>query len=304
MLQLLAGPMDEVLFEENVATLYGSVPWRLGEKLHNTAKNVFRAAAKSYEQHLPYFGAKALGQANRFMDRVRMGQTEINSYVVTALVPLHDQGPGGMQALVRYEDLQELDGGFYRGVTANLMQAAAAAVYAAEEFDRTGSPEPFADMVDYGLSADLLESLSKLSEAGQEAEIRAQWSPLVSEPEHVARTVHVSPDHLSAFAQAVIRFKEAPPPTRVTIRGVVTKLARTHFGQPGTSTLRTLSGTPATTIRARLAPSQYDAAIEAHKIGDVVDVEGDLSKVGSIYWLYNVRTIEMIQRQLSLGDEP
>jgi hypothetical protein len=272
--------------------------------LHDTAKGVFRAAAKSYEQHLPYFGTKAHGQANRFMDRVRMGQTEINSYIVTALVPLHDQGPSGMQALVRYEDLQELGGGFYRGVTANPMQAAAAAVYAAEESDRTDSPEPFADMVDYGLSADLLEALSKLTEAGQEAEIRAQWSPLVGEPEHVDRTVHVRPDHLSAFAQAVIRLKEAPPPTRTTVRGVVTKLARAQFGQPGTSTLRVLSGAPTTTIRARLAPGQYDAAIEAHKIGDVIEVEGDISKVGSIYWLYNVRNIEMVQRQLSLEDDP
>jgi hypothetical protein len=36
MLQLLAGPMDELFFTEEGPTLRGSIPWRIGEKLHDT----------------------------------------------------------------------------------------------------------------------------------------------------------------------------------------------------------------------------------------------------------------------------
>jgi hypothetical protein len=66
MLQLLAGPMDELLFEQNTQTVYGSIEWRLGEQLHEIARQTCRAAAKSSEQHLPYFGAKGLGVIRPF----------------------------------------------------------------------------------------------------------------------------------------------------------------------------------------------------------------------------------------------
>jgi hypothetical protein len=303
MLQLLAGPMDELLFEQNAQTVYGSIEWRLGEQLHEIARQTCRAAAKSSEQHLPYFGVKGLGAANRFMDKVRMGQTEVGSYVVTALVPLHGQDVAEPRALFGREDLGEPGGGFFRGVTANLMQAAEAAVYAAQEFESTDSVEPFADMVEYGLSADLLDALSKLSESGQEAEIRAVWSPLVGEPEHISTVVEVHPDHLAAFAQAAIRFKEAPPPISVTIRGTVTNLERRFAGQSGTSTLDVISGISAKRVRVRLSASQYEAAIEAHRIGDVLEVTGEQSRVGNLYWLYNVRDTRLVQRQLDLEED-
>jgi hypothetical protein len=303
MLQLLAGPMDELLFEQNAQTVYGSIEWRLGEQLHEIARQACRAAAKSSEQHLPYFGAKGLGAANRFMDKVRMGQTEVGSYVVTALVPLHGQDVAEPRALFGREDLSDPEGGFFRGVTANLMQAAEAAIYAAHEFESTDSVEPFADMVEYGLSADLLDALSKLSGSGQDAEIRAVWSPLVGEPEHISTAVEVHPDHLAAFAQAAIRFKEAPPPISVTIRGTVTNLERRFAGQSGTSTLDVISGISARRVRVRLSAGQYEAAIEAHRIGDVLEVTGEQSRVGNLYWLYNVRDIRLVQRQLNLDED-
>jgi hypothetical protein len=303
MLQLLAGPMDELLFEQNAQTVYGSIEWRLGEQLHETARQACRAAAKSSEQHLPYFGAKGLGAANRFMDKVRMGQTEIGSYVVTALVPLHGQDVAEPRALFGREDPGEPAGGFFRGVTANLMQATEAAVYAAQEFESTDSVEPFADMVEYGLSADLLDALSKLSGSGQEAEIRAVWSPLAGEPEHVPAVVEVRPDHLAAFAQAAIRFKEAPPPISVTIRGTVTNLDRRFAGQSGTSTLDVISGISARRVRVRLSASQHEAAIEAHRTGNVLQLTGEQSRVGNLYWLYNARDIHLVQRQLNLDED-
>jgi hypothetical protein len=303
MLQLLAGPMDELLFVQNAQTVYGSIEWRLGEQLHDIAGQTCRAAAKSSLQHLPHFGVKGMGTAKRFMDKVRMGQTEAGSYIVTALVPLYGQDIAEPQPLVGYEAVGDLQGGFFRGVTQNLMQAAEAAVYAAGEYERYDSIEPFADMIEYGLSADLLDALSKLPESGQEAEIRAVWSPLAGDPEHVSASVEVRPDHLSPFAQAAMRFKEAPPPQSVTVRGEVTQLERQFSGQSGTSTLKVISGIDARRIRVRLSPQQYERAIEAHRIGDVLQVAGEQSRVGNQYWLYNVRDIQLVQRQLNLDED-
>lgn len=57
-------------------------------------------------------------------------------------------------------------------------------------------------------------------------------------------------------------------------------------------------------VRVRLSASQYEAAIEAHRIGDVLEVTGEQSRVGNLYWLYNVRDIHLVQRQLNLDDGP
>ncbi len=60
---------------------------------------------------------------------------------------------------------------------------------------------------------------------------------------------------------------------------------------------------PASRIRVRLSPDQYAAAIEAHRIGDVLRVTGEQSRAGNFYWLFNARDIQIVQGQLPFGSE-
>ena len=107
MLQLLAGPTDELFFAEEAPTVRGSIPWRIGEKLHDTAREALRAAAKSSGDHLPHFGHKGAALAQRYIDGVRMGQTEHGSYIITALVPVGQQADPTMQTLPGFENVPE-----------------------------------------------------------------------------------------------------------------------------------------------------------------------------------------------------
>jgi hypothetical protein len=302
MLQLLAGPTDELFFAEEAPTVRGSIPWRIGEQLHDTAREALRAAAKSSGDHLPHFGHKGAGLAQRYIDGIRMGQTEHGSYIITALVPVGQQTDPTMQTLPGFENVPEFGDFFYRNVTANLMQASEAAVEAAGAFNETESFETFVEAVDYGVSSELVQALAKLAKGGEAAEISAQWSPWTPEPEGTPRRVEIRPDHVAAFNIAAIRFKEQTSVTTVTVRGIVTGLDRPRFGQDGISALDVLSGTQARRLRVRLSRDQYDEAIEAHREGSVLQVTGEQSRAGNFFWLYNARDIRLVPgpRQLDL----
>lgn len=301
MLQLLAGPTDELFFAEEAPTVRGSIPWRIGEKLHDTAREALRAAAKSSGDHLPHFGHKGAGLAQRYIDGVRMGQTEHGSYIITALVPIGQQEDPTMQSLPGFENVPEFGDYFFRNITANLMQASEAAVEAAGAFNETESFEAFVEAVDYGVSSELVEALAKLAKGGEAAEISAQWSPWTPEPENTPRRVEIRPDHVPAFNIAAIRFRERTSVTTVTVRGMVTGLDRPRFGQDGVSRLDVLSGIQARRLRVRLSRDQYDAAIQAHQAGDVLQVTGEQSRAGNLFWLYNARDIQVVPGSQQLG---
>jgi hypothetical protein len=298
MLQLLAGPTDEVQFVDESPTLYGSIRWSLGEDLYQTARESFRAAAKSTGQHLPSFGNKGAGLAKRFMDRVRMGQTEQGSYVIKALIPLNDE-PDALPLGGQFD----LAGSFYRRVNENLMQAVGVAVEAAEEYNRNESLGPFMDAVDYGVSAELVEALSQVAQH-DETEIRATWSPLLADPSNTPNAVDVTPAHASAFVSVVPSLKKQSSVTQVTVTGTVTGLDRLRYGEAGISKLEVTSGINARRLRVRLSREQYDSAIAAHQEGNLLKVTGEVSRAGNIHWLYNVRNIEIIPSPPDLFSTP
>jgi hypothetical protein len=286
--QLIVGPMDEMSFEREVETLRGSIEWHSGERLYEAARKAFRAAAKSSEEHLPYFGtSRQRGPARRFINGIRMGQTKESSYVITALVPIRSDFE--MTVLPGLEDYRP---GFFRGVTANLMQAAEAAVEAAVEYRRRQSFNAFIESVDYGVSGELVDALAKLTTQSQEVRISSQWSPLVDEPVNIPSEVIVTPDHVPAFVTASARFKRPTAVSTVTVTGTVRGLERPKFGEAGISRIDVLSGISARRLRARLSREQYEAAIEAHRGGLALRMTGELSREGNLFWLYNVRNIE------------
>ncbi len=297
--QLIVGPMDALSFERNEATLRGSVEWQNGERLYEAAREAFRAAAKSSDEHLPYFGGnRQRGPAKQYMNGVRMGQTREASYVITALVPLRsDPDTNALPGLENYSP------GFFRSVTANLMQASEAAVEAAREYRVTNNFGTFLESVDYGVSGELVDALAKLASDGEEVQIGAQWSPLASEPVNTPSEVIVTPGHVPALMTASARFKAPTAVATVTISGTVIGLDRPKFGEAGISRIDVLAGTSARRLRARLSSEQYEEAIEAHREGLVLRMTGEESREGNLFWLYNVRNIELVPES-AIEDPP
>jgi len=292
--ELVAGLIDELFFAKEIATVRGSVAWRIGERLVEGVREGFRSAARSHEQQLPHFGNEGLPVAQRYLRGIRMGQTCDGSFIVTALVPVGSLDDIGSNELPGLENRQP---GFYREVTCNLMQATQAAVDAAREYRRTNSFAAFADSVDFGVSAEMVDSLATLASGGAETEIRAEWSPSIPEPVNIPNRVEVTPELVPLFKMASARFRESSIVNEVTVVGAVWGLERPRYGEAGISKMNVVEGSEAQRLRIRLSRDQYEHAIEAHRGGSLLRVTGEQVKEGNSYWLYNVRQIETIPVQ-------
>jgi hypothetical protein len=290
LVQLIAGPVDGLEFERDAPTIRGSIEWQSGEKMYSAARNAFRAAAKSTQEHLPYFGSnRQRGTARQYMDGLRMGQTREGSYVITALVPTRSDAE--MTPLPGFE---EYSPGFYRGVTANLMQASEAAMQAAADYNRTKEFDAVTEAVDYGVSSDLIDSLAELGHNRREVRIGVHWSPLVPKPASAPSEVTIHPDQIPALTRAAAILRQLTEVTTVTISGTVRQLEQQRFGETGISRIDVLTGTSARQLRVRLPAEQYTEAVEAHLRGAVLVVTGELSRERNRFWLYNARDINLV----------
>src|SRR6266536_128153 len=177
------------------------------------------------------------------------------------------------------------------------MQATQAAVDAAREYRRTNSFAAFADSVDFGVSAEMVDSLATLASGGAETEIRAEWSPSVPEPVNIPNRVEVTPELVPLFKMASARFRESSVVNEVTVVGAVWGLERLRYGEAGISKMNVFEGSEAQRLRIRLSREQYEHAIEAHRGGSLLRATGEQVKEGNSYWLYNVRQIETIPVQ-------
>lgn len=154
--------------------------------------------------------------------------------------------------------------------------ASEAALQAADDFERTEKFDAFIESVDYGVSSDLIDSLTKLAHRRREVRIGVRWSPLIAQHARTPSEVIVTPRHVPALRTAAKRFKAPAAVTTVTITGTVAGLDRAKFGEAGISRIEISSGTSARRLRARLSNEQYFAAIEAHRRGFAMRMTGEL----------------------------
>lgn len=97
------------------------------------------------------------------------------------------------------------------------------------------------------------------------------------------------------------RFAASEPEEHLTITGRVHLLTKKEAGGPGVFGIATL-GKPPRKIRVRLsAEEDYHGAVRAHDQDLAVRVKGDMTREGSMYWLYNARFIEVLGNYLELA---
>jgi hypothetical protein len=159
----LSGP---AVIDDSLALPQGAVAFARAHEL------MLAAACAAVEPRAVYATRKP-AQAIEYVSRLRLGQTEPGSYVVTILSPVSpslDQagGAGG-----------ELPDPFERRVTTTLARATAAARDAAEVAGSTGALQPFLDATRLGVSANLCDAIAGLvTETGADAlAVKLRWSP-------------------------------------------------------------------------------------------------------------------------------
>ena len=288
---------DLVRFRKEMPTPYDSIPWSSGQSLIASSTRMLEAAAKAQREKVQYFGNKHRTSAKAYMNSVRMGQTEVGSYVVTALTPVGDIAgvavplPGFGEALTGRE------------VTRTLVSSLEATREATDQFNRTSSSAAFDEAVQYGVSYELTEALVRLVAHSDGAEVGVEWRDW-SDDAPTPTYVQFEPSDVTALESASIRFARTEPSVDVTVLGTVTLLDRPRPGSAGVIRLSVIEGSQAKKIRVRLPEELYDQAIQAFRDGLAMRLSGRQEKEGRLYWLYHPREIDLVEIPSAVALEP
>ena len=275
----------------------GSISASDGVNLIRGAYDMLLAAACSLDNPQPLYRAGANREASEYLKRVRLGQTEQSSFVVSLLTPVV---PPPMQAALNPEWEPSADP-MGRRVTKRLAGALTAVRLAAE---RTvgGDFTAFPSGIEHGISANLCEALAGAIEPFQTLDIIVTW----------AQTRPVTPIHETFFfgfddvpilQEAVQLLRDREPQPDATLTGIVQELRRHETELDGTVTLRASIQDRSQSVRADLKESDYEQAIQAHKEKMPIVIRGDLERAGQRWHLLNSRIVHVIPHEESLSEE-
>ena len=272
----------------------GTVDLSSGVKMVRAARDLVLAIACSLSGWRPFYRIGANREANEFLRRMRLGQTEQGSFVVTLLTPT---------ILPLDQDIlspdHEIDTTITtRRVTLRLDRALTAA-RGAVEIASGGDANAFSQAVTRGVSANLCEALVDLIEPFPALDISITWARtyLMSTPRQTVSFTGDDVPILRAAAQS-FRSRESQPDVRLT--GSVRILRRDESERDGTVTIRASVNGGLQSVTATLTQSDYDRAVQAHAERWPVVVAGDLERSGQRWHLHYPRILEVI----SDADDP
>lgn len=275
----------------------GSIDIDSGVELVTKARDMLLSAACSAHDPRASYRAGKIKEASRFMERVRLGQTERGSFIVSLLSPvppaLDQQRQGALWPVVTDEPYERM-------VTRVLANALGATKNAVEIAVRGDGIDAFKSAVPQGVSANLCEALAGLVESSGEAEISITWAKTRPTPEQ-RRKVAFSKDDGAILREVAREFRSAEPKVDETFEAFVIKLDRREDVTEGMITLRSLIDGQIISVRSRLAEQQYAVALAAHNKRTPLSINGDLIKRGHRWWLENPRSLA--EKEISDDDD-
>ena len=267
----------------------GSVTVNDGINLVAGARDMLLAAACSLQSPRPLYRAGANKEASEYMRRVRLGQTEQGSFVVTLLSPVVP--PPTQPPLFPDPDLD--DAPLERRVTRRLAEALIATRKATERIVG-GDTAAFTDAVDHGASANLCEALAQLVEPFPSLDVSLIWSCTLPQ-KTLQEVVRFTQDDAPILSEAARSFRNRAPILDGRVCGSVQRLTREESEIDGSIALRVSIDEKIESVTALLNQVDYDLAIQAHQQRKQVVAEGDLERVGQRWHLQNPRIVKIME---------
>ena len=284
---LLGADRDVIRVRVPDADADGSVRVDAGVDIIAQARNLLLSAACAAKEPRATYRAGKIKDATDYMDRVRLGQTEQGSFVVTLLAPV----PPGLNTTTQMQFWPiEDDEPFDRKVTRRLADGLEAARSAAEAAVRGSGVEAFERVVSKGVSANLCEALGSLIDRGDGLDISVTWAKTRPAPEG-RRTVHFQKSEAPLFKEAARLFRSMEPRIDEHLIAFVIRADRKPEEELGHATLSALLDGQQVSIRADLPQSQFSSAVTALDDKKALSITGDLKRRGQRWQLENPRDV-------------
>ena len=258
----------------------GSVTLDDGANLIGGAQDMLASAARSLRDRRSVYHGRMDREAEDLLKRVRLGQTDQGSFVVTLLTPIL---PPPMPTLL--PDPDDLNAPLERRMTRRLVEALGAA---SEMVERTaaGEEDAFGELATHGVNANLCEALVRIIEPFSTLDVGVSWARTrpMSVPEALVQFGHADATLLKEAARS---FRECAPQPDVRLHGFVRLLKRGQADVDGTIGLAADVDGQRQSVVAVLEREDYEQAVQAHRDKALVVLTGDLDRVGQRWRLLN-----------------
>ena len=275
----------------------GSVALDTGVEIVSQAREMLLAAAcATVGSPQQVYRAGANREAADFVGRVRLGQTEHGSFVVTLMAPVP---PTVRPALDEsWGSLEEEP--LSRRVILRLVEALNASRQAAELWNSGSGHQEFEDAVSAGVSANLCDALAGLIRRTNRLEVSVAWA-INRVPRLSPRRIDFSETYRQPLEEAARTFRARAPRPGTRLVGSVHKLIRDQQEMEGVVALKAEIDGKIQSVAAVLDETNYGVAIRAHEARNPVIVDGDLERIGQRWRVTNASVRELPVQE---DDEP
>lgn len=272
---MLSRHLDEIEVRRATSNAAGLIQWQLGNDAIASTREILSASAKAASSRRKrFFNAESI-IAEEFLAQCYMGQTKVGSYVVTALTPAE-----ASLATSRSQKNDKLHPRIEgRMVTETLAESLEAVQDAIAEAKRSGGQiEAFEMAVSSGVSYELLSALEPLTRGTESGIEITYFRTEVNEPA-TARTVEFAftPEDNLVIAKAREYFEASPQSKDARLTGEVTDLKNSSAESEHRIKLAARVNGKPKSVTIELTPEQYTSAVEAHGLGRLFTVVGELA---------------------------
>jgi hypothetical protein len=295
---LIGADRDVVRVRSRGADDEGSVSIDAGVAIVTHSRDMLLAAACAVRNPQALYRAGANKDASDYMQRVRLGQTEQGSFVVTLLAPV----PPQLQTQLDPTWAGFADEPFERQVTRRLMKALQASLSAIEATSIGEGSVAFERAIQQGVSANLCEALAKLIESSEGLDVSTTWARTRPTPE-ARRTITFSSDDAKVLQEAARTFRAHRPRPNVQLFGTVHQLKRDQDEVDGLITLKAAIDGKLQSVKVVLDRANYSLAVTAHEHQLPVLIRGDLERFGQRWQLSSGELIDLVGYDSNEADE-
>jgi hypothetical protein len=259
----------------------GTLPIEEHAQIAQKARDLVLAAACAATERRPVWHTRKPAQATEHVRKVRIGQSERGSYIVTVISRITPQ-------LQTQEDLFDEAAPYERQVTQLLAESLQALAGAAEKAALTQRMAAFDEAVPQGVNANLCDAVVGLwggDEMERSLDFSFSWSP--TRPITAPRRVSFSSDRMPVIREAGRVMREQAPTPDFELLGAVVKLERPEGAPTGKVTIARYGDEGPRRVTLELGGSEYHTAVEAHDQGKTIRASGTLVKVGRSFALNN-----------------
>lgn len=269
----------------------GTISIESGIALFQQAKELMLAAACSALNPQTVYRAGANKDATELVSKIRLGQTEVGSYVAPLLTPI----PPALLQSSLLEDWPEFSTDpAERQMTRKLVEGLMAVQKASDNVNAGEGIESFERSVAQGVSANLCEAIAGIVAKTNEIEINVGWASTRPAPNSKS-SVRFTQHDAAILTEAARVLRSKKPRPNVSLVGTVKKLKRDAEEKSGLVTFAAEVDGKSQSVTALLDQSNYNEAIRAHKDRKVVILDGDLERIGQRWAVQNpqVRVLDI-----------